>query len=317
MIDASGTPNPGPFPFYPVPFNLTPLICRIAAMLKHWIDEIRYHRSKNKIKFQPAFLIGCGRSGTTILGTTLGKHKSIAYLNERRDLWHLAYPDFDIWTGQSSAPKLIATEADHDEIKTELLEKIFHKEQVLNNGCVLLEKLPINNFRLDFINKAFPNAKYIYLHRNGVEVARSIEKETLTRKWFGQNCMKWKLLNELSNELDLSDRDFSNYEKALLEWRYSLQFSEAFFSKISSENYYTLSYQTFLENPKLQVENIYTFLNLKSPKSFTNKITRDIKRQSEPVSKLEEREIELGGANLKLSVENRLRQSAPESEYKR
>ena len=65
-------------------------------MFKDIKDEIKFQVSKKRNAFQPVFLIGCGRSGTTILGTTIGKHESITYLNERRDLWHQAYPEFDI-----------------------------------------------------------------------------------------------------------------------------------------------------------------------------------------------------------------------------
>ena len=63
------------------------------------------------------FLIRCGRSGTTILSTAIGQNKSITYLNERRDLWHQAYAEFDIWSGKHKSPMLIATAGDNDKIK--------------------------------------------------------------------------------------------------------------------------------------------------------------------------------------------------------
>ena len=47
---------------------------------------------------RPVFIIGCGRSGTTIFGTVLSKHQDVAYLNEHRRLWFSAYPETDIWT---------------------------------------------------------------------------------------------------------------------------------------------------------------------------------------------------------------------------
>ncbi len=280
-------------------------------MLKELKEELKFRFQKKNYPFRPVFLIGCGRSGTTITGTTLGKHPSITYLNERRDLWHQAYPEFDIWSGQFKGPKLIATASDNDKTKTELLMKLLHKEQVLNSGSVLLEKLPINNFRLEFIQKAFPQAKYIYLHRNGIEVAKSIEQKTLTKKWFGQDSAKWQLLKKLSDSLDISNENLTNYEKALLEWRFSLQFSEAFFSKLNTSNFYSLSYQSFLENPKQQIENIYTFLGLDFAESLTTSLTKDIKRQSQRVERFSEREFELAGPNLKSSMENTLRQTAP------
>ena len=55
-------------------------------MIRKFIQNILFYLKKNKYTFAPVFIIGCGRSGTTILGETLSKHSKIKYLNERRDL---------------------------------------------------------------------------------------------------------------------------------------------------------------------------------------------------------------------------------------
>ena len=57
-------------------------------MSKEVLKNIFFWFKKNRTEFSPVFIIGCGRSGTTILGDTLSKHPKIEYLNERRDLWH-------------------------------------------------------------------------------------------------------------------------------------------------------------------------------------------------------------------------------------
>src|SRR5215212_6691597 len=54
---------------------------------------------------RPVFILGCGRSGTTIFGAALSKHKSITYLNEPRHLWFAAYPETDIWTQRAARRK--------------------------------------------------------------------------------------------------------------------------------------------------------------------------------------------------------------------
>ena len=71
-----------------------------SKMIKEFAKNILFNFKKNKYTFNPVFIIGCGRSGTTILGNTLSNHPKIKYLNERRDLWHKAYPEFDIWSGK-------------------------------------------------------------------------------------------------------------------------------------------------------------------------------------------------------------------------
>lgn len=280
--------------------------------IKELLKELYFLLFKKQYKFQPVFLIGCGRSGTTILGNTIGKHDSIAYLNEKRSLWHNAYPDFDIWSGEVKKPKLIATDRDNDFLKTKVLRKLFHKQQVLQKSVILLEKLPINNFRLDFIESAFPEAKYIYLHRNGVEVANSIKKMIENRNWFGKNETKWKLIQE---ELKIDNsKEFSNYEKGLLEWNLSLQYSEKFFNTVNKERYYSISYESFLENPEFQLSKIFEFLNLKYTDTHIGELTKNIHRRSEKVITLTDDDKLLGGENLVLSIENKLRQTCPNKE---
>ncbi len=274
------------------------------------VDGVRLSLKKKYKKFCPVFLIGCGRSGTTILGSTLGKHPSITYLNERRDLWHKAYPDLDIWSGKYPTPKLIVDKNNNDIRKTKILKGLLLHEQVIDNGKILLEKLPVNNFRLDFINKAFPNAKYIYLHRNGLEVAKSIEKRVNDGTWYtGKH--KWDLIEQLSNNHNISTENLSGFEKGLLEWRFSIDFSESFFSNLEKERFYSLSYQTFLENPKYQIENILKFMHLDFTDSLLHSMTEGIKRRSEKIQVIDDHNISLGGDHLKLSLANQLVQTAP------
>ena len=151
-------------------------------MIKELVKNILFSLKKNKIIFTPVFIIGCGRSGTTILGKTLSQHPQIKYLNERRDLWHSSYPKFNIWAEDTKNPVLFADKKDVNHDKNTLLRKLFFREQVLGNAKILIEKLPINNFRLDFLQKSFPEAKYIYLTRNGLEVSKSIEKRIQKKK---------------------------------------------------------------------------------------------------------------------------------------
>ena len=144
----------------------------------------------------PVFILGCGRSGTTILGNALSRHSKITYLNERRDLWFLAYPETDIWTNKSVKRngKLLLTAADAETGKSKMLRQLFFEEAAKNKRQLLVEKLPINNFRVDFINEIFPEARFVHIYRNGFEVAKSIEKLSKQGQWYGYNNYKWNLL---------------------------------------------------------------------------------------------------------------------------
>src|SRR5690349_9110008 len=119
----------------------------------------------------PVFIVGCGRSGTTALGTALSKHRQIAYLNERRHLWFAAYPETDIWTTHAACRKgkLVLTAADADVTRSERLRRLFRCHAMLAGRPLVVEKLPINAFRLEFLQAVFPEARYIHIYRNGLE----------------------------------------------------------------------------------------------------------------------------------------------------
>ena len=147
---------------------------------------------------RPVFIIGCGRSGTTILGFALSKHKDVTYLNEPRHLWFSAYPETDIWTPEARTRngKLVLTATDTEPGKNAKLSQLFQFESIKSGKPILVEKLPVNNFRLEFIQEIFPDAHFIHIYRNGLEVARSIEKRSNAGAWFGANAYKWEKLTE-------------------------------------------------------------------------------------------------------------------------
>ena len=48
------------------------------------------------------FLVGCGRSWTTVLSTLIGSCSNTHILSERRDLWHKVFPELNIWDNINS-----------------------------------------------------------------------------------------------------------------------------------------------------------------------------------------------------------------------
>ena len=184
----------------------------------------------------PTFIIGCGRSGTTILGTSLSKHRNVTYLNEPRHLWFSAFPETDIWSSKANSRtgKLLFTEADVDSTKSKKLSRLFRLETIISRRPVLLEKLPINSFRLEFIHHIFPDALFIHIFRNGLEVASSIEKESKKGNWFGANSYKWNQLVDYARckaeTSEVAALCTTYHDMGLLEWRLSTEAVVAFYA---------------------------------------------------------------------------------------
>ncbi|MCH8320436.1 MAG: sulfotransferase, partial [Acidobacteria bacterium] len=111
-----------------------------------------------------AFITGCGRSGTTILGEILSHHEGVQYLNDRFDLWVETFPVADIWGKGHGEPvpgaKIALTPEDCQfpegaGVRQKLLSKLAAER---NGKPLLISKLAINNFRLCFLHYFFPVA---------------------------------------------------------------------------------------------------------------------------------------------------------------
>jgi hypothetical protein len=258
----------------------------------------------------PVFILGCGRSGTTVLGNLLAQHPSITYLHERRDLWSSAYPETDIWTEHAVARhgKLVFTESDVSPRKTRALRKLFALELRKSRRPILVEKLPINNFRLPFIRAMFPDCCFIHIWRNGLEVAQSIEAMSIQGRWFRPEQYRWNLLAEHAQSMPetahLPALCQSYYEKGLLEWRVSTEAAMSFLERLPQDNWLELSYSTFVADPFGTSERIADFLHLAPAQTVRDFIPDHVSRRSESRDGAELTQVErlIGGPLLEQSV---------------
>jgi hypothetical protein len=287
--------------FVSSPQSLRMLPCIMAGILS-------FSRS-GKLERPPVFIIGCGRSGTTIFGTTLSKHSKITYLNERRDIWTAAYPETDIWTqDRKTHGRMHLTAADERGQKTRILCSLFQREIQKSKRPVLVEKLPINTFRLRFIHAAFPEACFIHLYRNGLEVARSIEERCRQGRWYSLNSFKWSQLEQFAMSkpecAGLPALCTGAYEKGLLEWRLGTAETIEFLSGLPENRFLEVSYGDFVCRPSEIVTRVLTFLDLENEPEIQSFVESNIHRKSQPLDStpISPTELAIGGQLLQLSV---------------
>ncbi len=260
----------------------------------------------------PVFIIGCGRSGTTILGQSLSKHRKITYLNEQRYLWFSAFPETDIWTSKASVRngRLFLTETDYQVKKGKKLSRLFRFAAISRGRPVVVEKLPINNFRLRFIQAVFPDARFIHIYRNGLEVARSIGKICEKGgKWYGENSYKWNMLVDYSKGHDetssLSQLCETSYDKGLLEWRLSTEAAVRFLSGLPESKFIELSYDEFLDQPVAVTSKILDFIGVGRDHILEDFVSKNVKRKSDKLTEklISQHELLIGGRLLELSAD--------------
>ena len=185
---------------------------------------------------KPIFILGTGRSGTTILGIVLSMHREVGYLNEPKAMWHLIYPHEDIIGNYSqAAAKYRLTSEDVTDEMRQCAARLFGAYLTATRSERLVDKYPELIFRIDFVRALFPDARFIFLVRNGWDTCRSIatwsenlgvQVNSEKHDWWGVEDRKWKLLveqlvetepafSEIANEIKHFER---HLDRAAIEW---------------------------------------------------------------------------------------------------
>lgn len=233
-----------------------------------------------KVK-QPIFIVGTGRSGTTILGLLLSIHPKLGYLNEPKAMWNSIFPMEDIIGSYASKPgnyRLSEKDATVETIKN--AHKIF--AGYLSSICTsrVVDKYPELIFRIPFVKKIFPDAKFIFLQRNPWDTCNSIDswskRKGVTEKgdvedWWGVNDQKWKIMvSELIAEDPLLSADkleISNFtdhkSRALVEWYLVMQEGLKML-KLYKDDILSVKYEDLVDNSDVQLQRIINFCNLHS-----------------------------------------------------
>jgi hypothetical protein len=131
----------------------------------------------------PIFLVGCMRSGTTLLADLLGSHPNIIHCPfELKHVWSRAgkVPMASPKTLDRICPQL--NESDVKPGQKQKLVRAFHREMIKNKGkkhipnSVFLNKNPHLCNKLPFVQTLFPNARFIWIYRDLPSVTASLKK---------------------------------------------------------------------------------------------------------------------------------------------
>lgn len=222
---------------------------------------------------RPIFIVGTGRSGTTILGTVLSLHRDVGFLNEPKALWHAIHPHEDVIGNYDRGPAAYRLGAsDADEAVVRRAHRLFGAYLTAVGASRVLDKYPELVFRLPFVRSIFPDARFLFVVRNGWDTVRSVaawsERHGTTgdgepRDWWGVDDRKWRLLVEQvatthpalqgrREELLGLDR---HVDRAALEWALAmgdgLEYEEKYPDAITR-----IRYERFVRDPGLEIERI-------------------------------------------------------------
>jgi hypothetical protein len=250
----------------------------------------------NNLDYQPVFIIGAARSGTRLLRDSLAIHPevdSVPY--DINYIWRL---------GNEQHP--------HDELRPALLTPEI-KKRILQqfssyrkDGQILIEKTVSNCLRVDYVQNVFPNALFLHLLRDGVDVVESVYRQWLAppdwnyifkkakmfpiEQAFGyayRYALKTfrKIFLRNRTEQDIWGPHYAGIEEDLLnnnllevgaiQWAHSVEKALDRFEHISERKAFTIRYENFVGKPRLTLKQIARFLSI-SPAFFDQRNYEEI-----------------------------------------
>jgi len=222
---------------------------------------------------RPLFIVGTGRSGTTILGKVLSLHRDIGFLNEPKALWHAIYPHEDVIGNYDRGPAAYRL-GTHDagEAVVRHAHRLFGAYLTVVGASRVLNTYPELVFRIPFVRSLFPDAQFLFVVRNGWDTIRSVEawserhgtqSDGEQRDWWGVDDRKWRLLVEQvatthpalqSRREELLGLD-RHVDRAALEWvlamREGLQYEEQYPDAVTR-----VHYEDFVEAPEKELRRV-------------------------------------------------------------
>lgn len=200
-----------------------------------------------------AFLTGCGRSGTSILGTMIGASPDVRYLNDFFPIWIEPFPQCDAWGLREGTRRrdnrIELTEDDLTDSGQDQFWEIARQQR--QSKPLLVEKVALNNMRLRFLAALAPEAKMINIVRHGIEVARSIAKRIEVGQWYGEGDRKWHLLEHLARARGL-DAELAlctnGVARGLLEWRLSVEVANEHIQAIGEKRVLRVRYEDLIDD---------------------------------------------------------------------
>ena len=244
----------------------------INPIVFSWLHVLAALRG-NPLVDRPVFVTGLGRSGTTILGILLSLHRKVGYLNEPKALWHVIDPRQDINSNYSLSEGRFRLDASDVTVDIALrARRLFSRYLMLTGAERVVDKYPELIFRVGYVREIFPDARFIFITRNGADAVPSVVKwsERLgvksgqhTDDWWGRNDIKWHYMRDqlILNDTAfksvwlLASGDLDHANRAALEWivtmREGLKQKRCFPDAVVR-----LSYETLLSDPVGELERL-------------------------------------------------------------
>ena len=147
-------------------------ICEIASLQ----ENLKFRNIIQAKWFQPVFLIGFPRSGTTLLDTILRSHSGIDVVEEQP----LVSKMMEKLGSAKSISDIEAIDLKSAKVLSDIYRHELEKSINIHENKLVVDKLPLNILSIPIITKVFPEAKFILALRHPLDCVLSCWMQNFT-----------------------------------------------------------------------------------------------------------------------------------------
>ena len=195
----------------------------------------------------PVFLVGCARSGTSILGEVLDSHPRVKYLFEVNPIWKRLF-------GDRKDDRLAVMAAEGREAIQQLQSEVSDIIVGEPPGTILVDKNPKHTLRIAFLDQAFPACRVIHIIRDGRDTIASLMFRNRAREWGHLKIPGWADL--------LSQYPEKNHCRSAHQWRDSVRIAREESKLLLPDRYLEVRFEDLVLNSQAAVENVLNFVGL-------------------------------------------------------
>ncbi len=186
----------------------------------------------------PVFIVGCARSGTSILGETIAAHPRVVYLYEANTIWRRFFPDRDDdRLTPADCRDAAAIEGLRGALATVLEE---------GGGDVLVEKNPKHTLRIAFLDHVLPACRVLHIVRDARDTVASLMFRNRGREWGHLRVPGWSEL--------LARYPEENHLRCAHQWLESVSIARREGMALGTGRYLELRYEDLVARPLETVE---------------------------------------------------------------